>query len=157
MAVAFCLAPFFLGAPLRQYDFHLGGLEETAEYLRAANIPLILHSGEPAEEMLRLCNEICLSLMVTDFDPLRIKKQWHHTLLEQLLCPEHEVDSRNIVPAWIASNHREFMARTFRPRIHRHLQEFRRQPLYPHLETGTALALSDIRRLLITRNNHGAP
>ncbi len=131
VAVAFCLAPSFLGATLRQYDFLLRGLEETAEGLRAANIPLILRSGDPAEEMLRLCGEIRPSLVVTDFDPLRIKKQWHHTLIEQLLCPVHEVDSRNIVPAWIASTHREFMARTFRPRIHRHLQEF--LELFPEL------------------------
>ena len=131
VAVAFCLAPSFLGATLRQYDFLLGGLEETAEGLRAANIPLILRSGEPAEEMLRLCGEIRPSLVVTDFDPLRIKKQWHHTLLEQLLCPVHEVDSRNIVPAWIASTHREFMARTFRPRIH---------PASPGISTSTVIS-----------------
>lgn len=124
VAVVFCLTPSFLGATLRQYDFLLKGLAETAAALRAANIKLILRSGEPAEEMLLLCREVRPSLVVTDFDPLRIKKQWLHALVKPRLCPVHEVDSRNIVPAWVASDHREFMARTFRPRINRHLHDF---------------------------------
>lgn len=124
VAVVFCLAPSFLGATLRQYDFLLWGLEETAEVMRSANIPLIMRSGDPAEEILGLCTELHPALVVTDFDPLRIKRKWLHTLIEHCACPVHEVDSRNIVPAWIASSHREFMARTFRPKIHRHLQEF---------------------------------
>jgi deoxyribodipyrimidine photo-lyase len=124
VAVVFCLAPSFLGATLRQYDFLLQGLEETAEWLRAANIPLVMRRGDPAEEFLCLCTELNPALVVTDFDPLRIKKKWLHNLIEHCSCPVHEVDSRNIVPAWIASPHREFMARTFRPKIHKHLQEF---------------------------------
>jgi deoxyribodipyrimidine photo-lyase len=124
VAAVFCLTPTFLGATLRQYDFLLRGVEETAGDLRAAGISLIIRSGEPAAEVLRLCDELRPSLVVTDFDPLRIKRQWLANLIEHCPVPVHEVDSRNIVPAWIASDHREFMARTFRPRIHRHLQEF---------------------------------
>jgi len=134
MAVVVCLTPSFLGATLRQYDFLLKGLAETAALLRAANIALILRSGDPAEEMLLLCRELRPSLVVTDFDPLRIKKQWLLALVKPGLCPVHEVDCRNIVPAWVASDHREFMARTFRPRIHRHLHDFLDPfpPLDPH-------------------------
>lgn len=124
VAVVFCLAPTFLGATLRQYDFLLDGLEETSHILDEANIPLILRSGDPAEEMVRLCAEVAPALVVTDFDPLRVKRQWLQTLINQCRSPVHEVDSRNIVPAWIASDRREFMAKTFRPRIHRHVQEF---------------------------------
>lgn len=124
LAVVFCLAPSFLGATLRQYDFLLTGLEETARLLRAARIPLIMRSGEPPEEMAQLCAQLRPTLVVTDFDPLRIKGQWLDLFLERFPCPVHEVDGRNIVPAWIASDHREFMARTFRPRLHRHLPEF---------------------------------
>jgi len=124
VAVFFCLQPVFLAATLRQYDFLLQGLEETAASLAEAGIPLILRSGEPAAEVIRICRELKPSLVVTDFDPLQIKRQWIRTLIEQGRTPVHEVDSRNIVPAWLASDHREFMARTFRPRINRHLSEF---------------------------------
>jgi len=134
LAVAFCLAPTFLDATLRQYDFFLNGLEETARSLAEANIPLILRSGDPAEEMVRLCTELTPALVATDFDPLRVKRQWLRTVTGHVRCPVHEVDSRNIVPAWIASDRREFMAKTFRPRIHRHLQDFLTvvPPLQPH-------------------------
>lgn len=132
IAVVFCLAPQFLGATLRQYDFLLRGLEETAGSLAAAGIPLILRSGEPEIEMLGLCAELKPALVVTDFDPLRIKRQWLRSLIGLRAFKVEEVDSRNIVPAWLASDHREYMARTFRPRIHRHLEAF--LDPFPHLE-----------------------
>ncbi|MDD2463129.1 MAG: deoxyribodipyrimidine photo-lyase [Desulfobulbus sp.] len=124
LAVAFCMAPGFLGATLRQFDFLLKGLEASMPILTQANIPLILRSGEPEEEIIRLCTELHPSLVVTDFDPLRIKRQWFQALLKHQNAPVHEVDSRNIVPAWIASPRREYMARTIRPKIHRLLPEF---------------------------------
>lgn len=124
VAVVFCLVPEFLGATFRQYDFLLRGLEETADLLEIAGIPLILRCGAPEIEMRRLCEEHKPSLVVTDFDPLRIKRQWLRVLTESAACVVEEVDSRNIVPAWLASEHREFMARTFRPKIHGLLGEF---------------------------------
>lgn len=124
LAVVFCLAPGFLGATLRQFDFLLKGLEASVPALNRAGIPLILRSGDPAEEMNRLCQELQPSLVVTDFDPLRIKRQWLQALLKGQKAPVHEVDSRNIVPAWIASPKREYMARTLRPKIHKLLPEF---------------------------------
>lgn len=124
LAVVFCMAPDFLGATLRQFDFLLKGLERSAPSLTQSGIPLILRSGEPGKEILRLCTELQPSLVVTDFDPLRIKRQWLQELLRHQAAPVHEVDSRNIVPAWIASPRREFMARTIRPKIHRLLPEF---------------------------------
>ena len=124
LAVVFCLAPGFLGATLRPFDFLLKGLEASARTFTQAGIPLILRCGEPAEEMFDLCSELNPSLVVTDFDPLRIKRQWLQSLLKQQSVPVHEVDARNIVPAWVASTRREYMARTIRPKIHRLLAEF---------------------------------
>jgi len=124
LAVVFCLVPEFLGATLRQFDFLLKGLEASAPTLQQANIPLILRSGDPATEMNRLCKQLSPSLVVTDFDPLRIKRQWLQALLKGQTAPIHEVDSRNIVPVWIASPKREYMARTIRPKIHKLLPEF---------------------------------
>ncbi len=136
LAVIFCLAPSFLGATLRQFDFLLRGLTATAPLLEQAGIPLILRSGDPAREMVRLCQELQPALVVTDFDPLRIKRQWLQSLLQQQPASVHEVDSRNIIPAWVASPRREFMARTIRPKIHRLLPEmltpFPELPPHPH-------------------------
>lgn len=124
LAVFFCLSPSFLEATLRQYAFLLAGIEEVAEALRHVNIPLVLRIGEPGQEMVHLCRQRNPAVLVTDFDPLRIKRQWLATVLQAGQVPVHEVDSRNIVPCWIASDHREVGARTLRPKIHRQLQRF---------------------------------
>lgn len=153
VAVVFCLAPAFLDATLRQYDFLLRGLEETARHLHEANIPLLIRCGDPAESMMRLCAKIRPALVVTDFDPLRIKRQWLDVLTSQHQVAVHEVDSRNIVPAWIASDHREFMAKTFRPRLHRQLADFCRPfpELPPHpIAWPTQINAPDFRTLRST-------
>ena len=126
----------FLDATLRHFDFLLRGLDETASRLAEANIPCMTLTGEPGLEVARFARQIGAGLVVTDFDPLRIKRTWLAQFLEASPLPLHEVDSRNIVPCWIASDKREFMAKTIRPKIRRHLQEFLEPfpdfPPHPH-------------------------
>ena len=124
VAVVFCLRPDFLDATLRSYDFLLGGLEATFAALRADNIPVLIRCGDPEVEIPRLCRAIRPGLVVTDFDPLRIKRRWLRALVAARIAPVHEVDARNVVPCRIASDHREFSARTLRPKIHRLLEGF---------------------------------
>lgn len=38
--------------------------------------------------------------------------------------PFHEVDAHNVIPCWIASDKREYGARTIRSKIHKKLAEF---------------------------------
>ena len=38
--------------------------------------------------------------------------------------PFHEVDAHNIIPCWLASDKREYGARTIRSKIHKKLPEF---------------------------------
>lgn len=45
-------------------------------------------------------------------------------IAESLPVPFHEVDARNVVPCWVASEKREYGARTIRPKIHKNLPEF---------------------------------
>ena len=124
VAVVFCLAESFLDATTPHFDFLLGSLPETAARLRQAGIPLVALRGSPGQEVARFAREHDAALVVTDFDPLRIKKRWIRDLLESCACAVDEVDSRNIVPARVASDRREFMARTIRPKISRLLPEF---------------------------------
>lgn len=136
VVAVFALAPHYLEATLRQFDFLLSGLETTARNLAAVGIPLILRSGDPPAEVIRLGAELKTALMVTDFDPLRIKRGWLAELIAHGGCPVHEVDSRNIVPAWVASDRREIAARTLRPKLRRHLagflDPFPEPPPHPH-------------------------
>jgi deoxyribodipyrimidine photo-lyase len=124
LAVVFCLSPAFAEATRVHFDFLLQGLQETARTLKQDGIPFFALQGNPGAEVARFARDHKAALVVTDFDPLRIKTVWIHDLLQACDQPVHEVDSRNIVPARIASSKREFMARTIRPKIKRLLPEF---------------------------------
>ncbi len=119
LAVVFCLAPSFLGATLRHYAFMLAGLEETARALAAAGIPFVLLTGQPGEAVPRFIREHRAGALVTDFDPLRIKRDWKEAVARSLDLPFWEVDAHNVVPCWAASPKQEYGAYTLRPKLHR--------------------------------------
>jgi deoxyribodipyrimidine photo-lyase len=124
LLVTFCLVPQFLRATIRQYGFMLKGLQELEAGLRKKNIALILITGPPIEEIPRLMKQLKASCLISDFDPLRIKKQWKEGVAKKIDIPFYEVDAHNIVPCWIASPKKEYAAYTFRPKIRRLLPEF---------------------------------
>ncbi len=124
LGVVFCVVPQFLGATIRQYSFMFQGLRETEKYLEEKNIPFFLLNGSPGEEIAQFVAQHNVSALVTDFDPLRLKKEWKESVLNQINIPVYEVDTHNIVPCWIASPKKEFAARTFRPKIRRQIKEF---------------------------------
>jgi len=124
LVVAFSLAHDFLNATLRQYSFMFEGLRGVSEALRNKGIPFYLLYGKPGEEILRFVAQFGVAFLITDFDPLRIKRQWKEDVARVISIPFYEVDAHNIVPCWHASVKQEFAARTFRPRISGKLEEF---------------------------------
>ena len=124
LAVVFNLVPNFLQAAYRQYDFMLRGLRETAARLDQQSIPFFLLSGDPGETLPDFLKHCRAGALVTDFDPLRLKRQWKNQVLQRIQIPCIEVDAHNIVPCWLASPKQEFGAYTLRPKIHRLLPDF---------------------------------
>ncbi|MBV5304753.1 MAG: deoxyribodipyrimidine photo-lyase [Chlorobium sp.] len=124
LVVVFTLAPSFLGAPLRHYDFMLKGLQEAETDLRSLSIPLLLLQGEPTEELPRFATAINAGIIVTDYSPLHISRRWKSAIAQQLTIPLYEVDAHNIVPCWLASGKLEYSARTIRPKINALLGDF---------------------------------
>lgn len=124
LGVAFCLVPQFLQATIRQYGFMLQGLQETEKNLEARNISFFLLTGSPEEEIPKFTDKYKVSALITDFDPLRLKRAWKKGALDRVNIPVYEVDTHNIVPCWIASPKQEFAAYTFRPKVNRLLTEF---------------------------------
>jgi len=102
----------------------LKGLVETCETLEKLNIPFVLLSGQPEENLDKFINDNSISLLITDFDPLKIKREWQERLLNKIKVPFYEVDSHNIVPCRMVSLKEEFAAYTIRPRINSLLPEF---------------------------------
>lgn len=124
MVVVFCLTPQFLGATKRQYLFMVEGLQHLENDLKRFHIQFQLLYGEPEEKIPRFLNRIKAGLLITDFDPLKIKRKWKQNVIQKIKMPVCEVDAHNIVPCWVASDKQEYAAYTFRPKIHKQLFEF---------------------------------
>ncbi len=132
LEVVFCLAPAFLGATRRAYDFLLRGLREAEQDLRRSRIPFHLLEGDPAETLPSFLRDIDAAELVTDFDPLRPKREWRNRISETISIPFVEVDAHNIVPCRQVSDKREWAAATLRPKIMRLLPAFLTE--FPPLE-----------------------
>ncbi|MGA1876125.1 MAG: deoxyribodipyrimidine photo-lyase [bacterium] len=124
LIVTFVLVPQFLEATIRHYGFMIRGLQEVEKDLSEKNIPFFLIMGTPHEKIPEFIKTYHVSALITDFDPLRIKREWQKGVLEKIDIPCYEVDAHNIVPCRVASDKQEYAAYTFRPKVHRNLPEF---------------------------------
>lgn len=124
LVVAFALSPDFSGATFRHYDFMLKGLRQVEKKLAALNIPFYMLAGDSPSEIVNFAKELDTECLVTEFDPLKIKRQWKRNVVDLLKKPVYEVDAHNIVPCWVASQKQEYGAYTIRPKINRLLPEF---------------------------------
>lgn len=127
LSVLFLVVPTFESYNARHFDFMLRGMEHVASKLSELNIPLQVEvSKDPVETVLKHVGKG--STLVSDFMPLRANKEWKKALIDKLNergdTPFVEVDARNIVPVWEASNKLEYAARTIRKKITSRLDEF---------------------------------
>ncbi len=122
--IVFCLVPNFLEAAIRQYGFMLKGLQELEEEAEKYNIPFFILTGNPEDEIPKFIKEKNISDLISDFDPLKIKRIWKRDVAINIDIPFYEVDAHNIVPCLHASNKLEFAAYTIRPKINKNLLEF---------------------------------
>lgn len=124
LIVFFVLTPDFPGAPLRQYDFMIRGLQEVEKSLQEVNIPFVLQVGDPAKELPNLIQRYDVKVLVTDFSPIRIGRSWRDSIGNEITIPFYEVDTHNIVPVWESSAKQEYAAYTIRPKINKKLDQF---------------------------------
>jgi deoxyribodipyrimidine photo-lyase len=100
------------------------GLHEVESELSKHNIPFVITTGDAGDEIPKFVDSINASLLVTDFNPLKIVRSWKKSVAEKISIPFHEVDAHNIVPCHSASDKQEFAAYTIRPKILKLLPEF---------------------------------
>lgn len=122
--VIFAVAPAFLNAVKRHYYFMLDGLEKVSIDLNEKGITFRILCGEPDRTIKNYIDDTKASLIVSDFDPLKVKSRWKLNLNESLLIPHVEVDAHNIVPCRYVSDKVEFAAHTIRRKINRNLDEY---------------------------------
>lgn len=122
--VIFNLVTDFLEATIRQYGFMLKGLQQVEKELNLYNIPFFLLNGNPDVVIPEFIRSTNASSLISDFDPLKIKRIWKREIAKHLDIPFYEVDTHNIVPCLVASDKTEFAAYTIRPKIHKLLPEY---------------------------------
>lgn len=113
---------------LEHYAFMLRGLEQVAEELGRLGIRFVLTARTAEESVDAALAALRPAALYCDFSPLRAPRQRAYRLARTFDVSTYVVDTHNVVPAWVASDHQEFAAHTFRRAIHRHLSTFLHEP-----------------------------
>lgn len=124
ISVVFCLYSDYPHAQKEHFDFMVAGLFECKKKLEEHNIPMHIINGDPVDIIPTYLKETNASLLLSDFSPLKITLQWKDIINKTITVPHIEVDTRNVVPCFVASNKKEYGAYTIRPKIHRLLDSY---------------------------------
>ena len=122
LLVVFGLTDGYPEANLRHYTFMLEGLQEVEGALKERGIKFVVRHGPPDQVALDAGRDA--SLIVTDRGYMRPQRRWRATVAEEAGCLVTQVESDVVVPVELASGKRETAARTLRPKIHEHLEDF---------------------------------
>lgn len=130
LAVVFCLRNSKNRAK-EHYDFMLDGLRQVETDLGKLGIPFIMLFGDPKEKIKAIIHHTKPVSIYFDFSPLRGSRNLVDELAASTCCSVLVVDTHNIVPAWVASDKLEVGAYTLRPKIHRLLNQYLKEPKEP--------------------------
>ena len=122
VAVVFCLITDYPEANIRHFQFMLEGLSETQKTLHKRGIPFVVQKKSVNEMEIPLAADA--AAIVVDRGYLRHQKAWREGLAKQVPCRLIQVESDVLVPVEVVSPKVEYAARTIRPKIHRHIQEY---------------------------------
>jgi deoxyribodipyrimidine photo-lyase len=124
LCVVFCLVPEYLNTTERQYSFLIEGLRQLESRIKERGIGFRLMEGFPDTELPSFFNQVGAGLVITDFDPLKIKKQWKRRVVGALDISVIEVDAHNIVPCRVAADRRIMSFANFRSKVIPLLSEY---------------------------------
>ena len=124
LIVVFCKCKKFLGATEQHDSFMMEGLHKVSIKLQRYNIPFIVLEGDPIEKISAFSSRMKAGLLVTDFNPLKISREWKIQVAQKIKVRFVEVDAHNIIPCFAASDKQEYGAYTFRPKVYKKLNDF---------------------------------
>ncbi len=129
LVVAFVVYPVSGGRAREHFEFMLAGLRDVADALEKLDITFVVRTAhKPIAALRHIVGDVAPAAIYVDFSPLRGPRTLRSALASSCGIPVFEVDTHNIVPAWVTSEKLEFAARTIRPKIHRHLSRFLVEP-----------------------------
>lgn len=122
LLVAFGIDPAYSESTPRTLRFLADGLADVATGLGRRSIPFVVRKGPPDEMASELASDA--AALVVDRNYLGDPRRWRAELATAADVPVVEVESNVVVPVEVASDKREWAARTIRPKIHEHLDRF---------------------------------
>jgi deoxyribodipyrimidine photo-lyase len=122
VVVAFGLTDDYPEANLRHYTFMLEGLAETQTLLAKRGIKMVARRGSPPDVALELGQDAVM--IVCDRGYLKHQRIWRNQVAREANCRALQVESDVIVPLETVSSKAEYAARTIRPKIQKHLDDY---------------------------------
>jgi deoxyribodipyrimidine photo-lyase len=109
-------------ANFRHYTFMLEGLAETKALLAKRGIQMVVRRGSPPDVALELGQKA--AMIVCDCGYLKHQRLWRNKVARKSACRVFQVESDVIVPLETVSSKAEYAARTIRPKIQKHLDDY---------------------------------
>jgi deoxyribodipyrimidine photo-lyase len=122
VVVAFGLMDDYPEANFRHYTFMLEGLAETKALLAKRGIQMVVRRGLPPDVALELGQKA--AMIVCDCGYLKHQRLWRNKVARKSACRVFQVESDVIVPLETVSSKAEYAARTIRPKIQKHLDDY---------------------------------
>ena len=139
-------APPYPEANARHYAFLLEGLAETAATLVRRGIAFVLRFGAPDEVAALLAQDAAIA--ICDRGYLKPQRAWQERFAERAGCRIERVEADAVVPLDLVSGKHEYAARTIRPKIERHWDDYlvqhRSPPLRRKAEALTLASDADV-------------
>ena len=122
VVVAFGFTDDYPEANLRHYTFMVEGLAETNDLLEKRGIKMVVRRGSPPDVVLELGRDA--AIIVCDCGYLKHQRIWRDKVARKSDCRVVQVESDVIVPLETVSSKAEYAARTIRPKIQKHLDDY---------------------------------
>jgi len=122
VVVGFGLTDHYPEANLRHFTFMLEGLTETKALLEKRGIHMVVRRGSPPDVALELGKNA--AMIVCDRGYLKHQRKWKDRVARKASCSVVQVESDVVVPVETVSHKAEYAARTLRPKIQKHLDDY---------------------------------
>lgn len=127
LLVVFGLWDDYPSATARTFRFLLEGLSDVATNLARRDIGFAVRRGEPLDVAVDAAD--AAAAVVVDRGHMVEARRWRTRLGRALDVEVTEVETNLVVPVDVVTDKRQYAARTIRPRIHDHLDDFTQELL----------------------------
>ena len=132
LVVAFFVSDKMRNAYVRQFNFMLRGLAETAAELRVRGVGFVMRHGSPVRGITELAVEVSAIAVVTDQSYLQLGQSRRRVAATALSVSLEAVDAAMIVPPHELADKQLWAAYVARPKLRDHLERYLTD--YPELE-----------------------